>query len=318
MTRNEDWEGFRTGSAGPFWNESSRMGNAPFPGTFTSKKSVTPKETGVRHFWGSGFHALSQSATARAAPEAGSPECAPTRDSCRAEIRRNSAETSWLSARYVYSWKHTATPIFFSSEWSSADLTSLNSAECTIRSTRPRQRTCMLSPSVISDGICNVSSTSSPSPSLIAVKRKAPRELRSCVKPKPSHPALISHKATGRLKAKRCPMRRSTATGDVMACNPLGSSRAEQLLTLAQSARPGKLKMLPYEKIRAEVGLKLELRSALSEGSITDETARSDMLVRQLADEHAVRTKRNLVPIYARSAARQQILGRNESLCLDA
>jgi hypothetical protein len=74
----------------------------------------------------------------------------------------------------------------------------------------------MLSPRVISEGIFNVSSISDPALIAMSVKKKAPRELTSCVKPNPSTAVETSRKETGKLNPKRCPIRRSTPAGGVV------------------------------------------------------------------------------------------------------
>src|SRR5580704_6456024 len=64
----------------------------------------------------------------------------------------------------------------------------------------------------------------------MSVNRKAPRELRSWVKPSPSAVVAMSRRETGRLKAKRCPMRRSTPTGGAVigVSLPLGIARGKR------------------------------------------------------------------------------------------
>jgi hypothetical protein len=56
----------------------------------------------------------------------------------------------------------------------------------------------MLSPKVISEGIRRVISISVPSVSGESVKKKTPRELRSCVKPTPSREAVGWRRERGR------------------------------------------------------------------------------------------------------------------------
>jgi len=56
---------------------------------------------------------------------------------------------------------------------------SLGAAGRITRKMRPRQRTGMLSPKVISEGIRSVSSISAPSLKGASVKKKTPRELKS-------------------------------------------------------------------------------------------------------------------------------------------
>src|SRR5215470_14830548 len=87
----------------------------------------------------------------------------------------------------------------------------------TIRKTVPWQRTRMLSPNVISEGMMRVISTTSPWASGKSVKKNAPRVLRSCVKPEDSCCEPDSLTDTGTFKANRCPQRRSRQSGVVMA-----------------------------------------------------------------------------------------------------
>ncbi len=81
------------------------------------------------------------------------------------------------------------------------------------RNTRPRQRTGMFSPNVISEGILSVISTTEPSCRGASVKKNTPRELRSCVKPWPSIAVATSRTKSGSRNENRCPTRRSTRTG---------------------------------------------------------------------------------------------------------
>jgi hypothetical protein len=90
----------------------------------------------------------------------------------------------------------------------------------------------MFSPKVISDGMLKVSSISAFSVSAISVNKNAPRELRSWVNPTPSAAVATSRKDTGKLKAKRCPIRRSTPTEGfvmVVVSLPRESPGGEQL-----------------------------------------------------------------------------------------
>src|SRR5580704_13078670 len=99
---------------------------------------------------------------------------------CNAEIRRKSAELFSTPGRYSYPFRQTATPILvFSGLVSPADDFQLVSAAFSTRRTRPRQRTRIFSPRVISEGMFKVSSISAPSVSPMSVNKKAPRELRS-------------------------------------------------------------------------------------------------------------------------------------------
>ena len=86
----------------------------------------------------------------------------------------------------------------------------------TTRKMRPRQRTDMLSPRVISEGMRSVISTSAPSASGASVKKNTPRELRSWVNPTPSKEAAGCRRESGRRKGNRCPTRRSTRTGGLL------------------------------------------------------------------------------------------------------
>src|SRR5258708_10809141 len=125
-------------------------------------------------------------------------------------MRRKSAEASSVSGRYSYPLRQTATPILVvvvvvgasvsedlaaegsapaelvSAAGIAAGLLSVGAAKTdfqplsaafTMRRTRPRQRTLMLSPKEISEGILTVSSISAPSLNAIVFKRKPPREL---------------------------------------------------------------------------------------------------------------------------------------------
>lgn len=147
---------------------------------------------------------------------------------CNAETRRKSAGPSSAAGRYSYSLKQTATPILGGPDFASAGPLS---AALTVLSTRPRQRTCIVSPRVTSEGIFKVSSISVSSRNAISVKKKTPRELRSWVNPNPSVEVSTWRTETGRSKAKRCPMRRSTATEGVfmVARLPSENRRREQV-----------------------------------------------------------------------------------------
>ena len=114
----------------------------------------------------------------------------------------------------------------------------------TMRRTRPRQRTRIFSPSVISEGISNVSSISAPSLNATSVNRKTPRELRSWVKPSPSRRSQLHAGRLGRLNANRCPTRRSTPTGGVVmvVSLPLRIAGERASATVAQSGQSEKFK----------------------------------------------------------------------------
>ena len=83
------------------------------------------------------------------------------------------------------------------------------------------------------------SSIFAPSVRAISVNRKAPRELRSWVKPSPSVTVDASRNETGTLNGKRCPMRRSTPTGGAFMAVSLPSSRETAGTTTSTVAQPG-------------------------------------------------------------------------------
>src|SRR5580692_2691784 len=74
----------------------------------------------------------------------------------------------------------------------------------------------MFSPSVISEGIFNDSSISEPSVTGASVKKKTPRELRSCVNPTPSTEVPGWRSESGSKYGNRCPTRRSIPAGGVV------------------------------------------------------------------------------------------------------
>jgi len=130
--------------------------------------------------------------------------CSPR--SCRAKIRLNASDPSSTcgSVRYSYPAKCTATPRRVPTEG------------CTTRNTLPWQRTGMLSPRVIADGITSLTSIASPAASGKSVYRKQPRALRSCVNPLDSCREPVSLIETATWTSKRCPQRRSRQSGVVV------------------------------------------------------------------------------------------------------